>query len=98
MELLCIQDIKCSVGYRENRKELRTEQDPTDVFGPLDILYLLSWDHFMNVSIISATMDPVTTHPGSNFTISPFATLLQPTHTFENPPKDLDVLIIPGGS
>jgi len=69
----------------------------TDVFGPLDILYLLSWKNFMNVSIISETMDPVTTYPGSKFTISPFATQLQPTHTFENPPENLEVLLIPGG-
>lgn len=53
--------------------------------------------HALNLSIISATLDPVTTKPdpGKN---SNFWEAIVPTHTFDSPPKDLDVLLVPGGN
>ncbi|KAG9195581.1 hypothetical protein G6011_00702 [Alternaria panax] len=68
-----------------------------DVFGPLDALNLLSRTNQMNLHIIAASMDPVSTKllarqpAGSNF-----EQLILPTHTFETAPA-LDVLIVPGG-
>ena len=72
-----------------------------DAFGPLDILNTLAQVQGISLSIIASTLEPVTTKPpaaavqlpaGSNFAQS-----IVPTHTFADPPKDLDVLIIPGG-
>ncbi|CAA7270117.1 unnamed protein product [Cyclocybe aegerita] len=69
-----------------------------DVFGPLDILNLLSISQPLNLAVLAPTLDPVstkprmTTHANSNFSQS-----IIPTHTFDNPPSDLEVLIVPGG-
>jgi len=68
-----------------------------DVFGPLDILNTLSWTYPLDLSLIASTLDPVTTRtelslPGANFSES-----IVPTHTFADPPKNLDVLFVPGG-
>jgi transcriptional regulator GlxA family with amidase domain len=71
-----------------------------DVFGPLDILNSLSWDKKMTLAIIASTMEPVTTQvdmPAVNIAGSFFGQTINPTHTFANPPKSLDVLIVPGG-
>lgn len=70
-----------------------------DVFGPLDALNILSRSHKMNLHIIAETMDPVSTKivndpQGQG---SDFAQRILPTHSFENAPKKLDVLIVPGG-
>ncbi|KAI1809426.1 class I glutamine amidotransferase-like protein [Poronia punctata] len=65
-----------------------------DVFGPLDVLNNLSRDTPLELSIIAATLDPVNTvvegpgHIGES---------IVPTHTFDNFPDDLDVLLVPGG-
>lgn len=70
-----------------------------DIFGPLDALNLLSLQKKMNLSLISATMDPVATAARSagmnKFNSSFFETVL-PTHTHGSAPP-LDVLIVPGG-
>ena len=51
----------------------------------------------MNLSIIAATLDPVTTKVEShNPCASNFAQTIVPTHTFDSAPR-LDVLIVPGG-
>jgi putative intracellular protease/amidase len=65
-----------------------------DVFGPLDVLNTLSGTiDKLNLSIIASSYDPVNTSSyGNNFSES-----IVPTHTFDNPPSNLDVLIIPGG-
>ncbi|KAH8742560.1 class I glutamine amidotransferase-like protein [Diaporthe sp. PMI_573] len=70
-----------------------------DVFGPLDILNMLSLWHPMNLSIIAHTLDPVSTafNQSLNVVGSSFHETVVPTHTFANPPTDLDVLIVPGG-
>lgn len=73
--------------------------DPIDVYGPTEVIQLLSLQHKIDMAFISETMDPVTTEPlmptmnAKNSTVWP---TLPPTHTFDNAP-DLDVLIIPGG-
>lgn len=69
-----------------------------DVCGPLDALNVLSNSHALNLSILATTRDPVGTQyfaqdqQGSCFNQS-----IVPTHTFDDAPKDLEVLIIPGG-
>ncbi|KAF9256051.1 class I glutamine amidotransferase-like protein [Marasmius fiardii PR-910] len=72
-----------------------------DVFGPLDALNMLSYKYPMNLHLISATLDPVSTKP-RNASFNPFNSNVSesvvPTHTFTNPPEKLDVLIIPGGT
>ncbi|VDC06216.1 unnamed protein product [Peniophora sp. CBMAI 1063] len=72
-----------------------------DAFGPLDILNTLSLKQGISLSVLASTLDPVTTRPPSGAlqlpTGSNFAQSIVPTHTFADPPKDLDVLIIPGG-
>jgi transcriptional regulator GlxA family with amidase domain len=69
-----------------------------DVFGPLDVLNTISGANKINLSIIASTLEPVSTHsdlyPGVG---SIFAEHVVPTHTFKHPPRDLDVLLIPGG-
>ncbi|KAE9405438.1 class I glutamine amidotransferase-like protein [Gymnopus androsaceus JB14] len=70
-----------------------------DAFGPLDILNMLARDFPMNLSIISRTLDPVSTKhrdPSLNPLGSNFGESIVPTHDFSNAPP-LDVLIIPGG-
>lgn len=70
-----------------------------DVFGPLDALQMLSRQFKMDLALIAATADPVTTKPRSpsmNPKDSNFFQSIVPTHTFNDAPE-LDVLIIPGG-
>lgn len=70
-----------------------------DVFGPLDALNLLSFSTQLNLTLISSTLDPVSTKPLSaamNLYNSSFGESIVPKHTFDNAP-DLDVLIVPGG-
>jgi len=70
-----------------------------DAFRPLDALNTLSVMFPLNLSIIAATLDPVSTKmpkvPSSNS--SNFGQSINPTHTFDSAPP-LDVLLIPGGS
>ncbi|KAK1772944.1 isonitrile hydratase 3 [Phialemonium atrogriseum] len=73
--------------------------DPQDVFGPLELLQLVSHQHHMNLYLLADTLDPVTTEPASaamNPKNSSFSPIIQPSHTFADDP-DLDVLIVPGG-
>ena len=69
-----------------------------DVFGPLDVLNYLAFTKRLNLNIIAQTLDPVSNGPramtgvGSNVSES-----VVPTHTFDNPPENLDVLLVPGG-
>jgi len=69
-----------------------------DVAGPIDALNILSMTRTLHLSILAATLDPVSTrHHATATTGSDFAQSIVPTHTFDNPPEDLEVLIIPGG-
>jgi len=65
-----------------------------DVFGPLDVLNVLSRSHHLTLALLSSTADPVTTKaPQLPNTIGQS---VLPTHTFETAPP-LDVLLVPGG-
>ncbi|KAL9107583.1 MAG: hypothetical protein Q9227_007583 [Pyrenula ochraceoflavens] len=68
-----------------------------DVFGPLDVLNILSQSHLeLSLSILSSSLDPVPTK--TKQLNSSFSQSVQPTHTFSSPPTEsIDVLIIPGG-
>ncbi|KAF9528597.1 DJ-1/PfpI family protein [Crepidotus variabilis] len=69
-----------------------------DVFGPLDVFNSLSLNYTMNLFIIAETLDPVSTkHPMPMPLNSNFTEAVVPTHTFANPPENLDVLLVPGG-
>jgi transcriptional regulator GlxA family with amidase domain len=69
-----------------------------DVFGPLDALNMLSFNYAVNLSIIAPSLDPVSTRPGMvNAYGSNCSESVVPTHTFDDPPANLDVLIVPGG-
>jgi len=69
-----------------------------DAFGPLDALNTLAAMFPLNLSILAATLDPVSTKgPGQPLPNgSDFGQSIVPTHTFDNAPP-LDVLLIPGG-
>ena len=70
-----------------------------DVFGPLDALQMLSRECKMDLALISATADPVTTKPRGPSMDPKNSTSFQSvvhTHTLKNAPE-LDVLIIPEG-
>ncbi|KAG6838840.1 hypothetical protein C0991_008024 [Blastosporella zonata] len=68
-----------------------------DAFGPLDALNVLSLMFPLKLSILAATLDPVSTKaPYSSSIGSDFGQSINPTHTFAAPPP-LDVLLIPGG-
>lgn len=69
-----------------------------DAFGPLDALNTLSALFPLKLSILAATLDPVSTKwPGIPSPIgSDCGQSVNPTHTFAAPPP-LDVLLIPGG-
>lgn len=72
-----------------------------DVFGPLNALQMVSREYKMDLSLISSTnLEPVTTGPRTpsmNPMNSSFFQSVVPTHTVDNPPDDLDVLLVPGG-
>ena len=69
-----------------------------DITGPLDVLNILSYTHTLNLSIIAATLDPVSTKNAQSSAVgSNFSQSIVPTHTFETAPDDIEVLIIPGG-
>lgn len=68
-----------------------------DIFGPLDALNSLARSYPLTLSIISTTLQPVSTLAPSSATVSPtFAQSVLPTHTLVEAPP-LDILIVPGG-
>ncbi|KAI0722557.1 class I glutamine amidotransferase-like protein [Earliella scabrosa] len=74
---------------------------PLDVFGSIDALQILSWGHKLDLYMIGPTLDPVSTatlDPAWNTSGSQFGVTIQPTHTYDNIPDDLDVLLVPGGA
>ncbi|KAK2047502.1 DJ-1/PfpI family protein [Colletotrichum somersetense] len=73
--------------------------DMLDIFGPLDALQLVAKNRQLNLHLVAANLDPVTTAPqaaGMNPFNSSFWPTIQPTATFDDD-LDLDVLIVPGG-
>ncbi|KEY66218.1 hypothetical protein S7711_09231 [Stachybotrys chartarum IBT 7711] len=74
--------------------------DTIDVFGVLDPLFYLAFQTQINLSLIARTLDPVYVQPvtaAANVYNSTFRFSLNPTHTFASAPKDLEVLLVPGG-
>ncbi|KXH55143.1 DJ-1/PfpI family protein [Colletotrichum nymphaeae SA-01] len=70
-----------------------------DLIGPIDALQLVAYNRHVNLHLVAATLDPVTTapvSPSSNTYNSSWWPTFQPTNTFDDD-LDLDVLILPGG-
>ncbi|PQK15681.1 hypothetical protein BB8028_0006g00040 [Beauveria bassiana] len=65
-----------------------------DVFGPLDALNTLSLFHHIELSVIAASDSPVSTNFAGKFGTSE---RVVPTHTLQNAPSDIEVLLVPGG-
>lgn len=66
-----------------------------DVFGPIDILNVLSQLYpSLRLSILAPTLSPISTRtsPSSLFTQS-----VLPTHTYASPPTSIDAVLLPGG-
>jgi transcriptional regulator GlxA family with amidase domain len=68
-----------------------------DAFGPLDTLNILAGLTPLTLSIISHSLDAVSTKHNRYKVQSPFSEAIVPTHTFAKPPEKIDVLIVPGG-
>ncbi|KAI1393033.1 class I glutamine amidotransferase-like protein [Hypoxylon trugodes] len=78
-----------------------------DVFGPLNVLNLISITHNMTLSLVSTDLKPVSVDrsivdgiPGGMLASSAspnFTQFVLPTHTFDTAP-DFDVIIVPGGA
>ncbi|KAI1140849.1 class I glutamine amidotransferase-like protein [Hypoxylon sp. FL0543] len=66
-----------------------------DVFGPLDILNILSKQTPLSLYILSATLDPVSTKTSASG--HSVGQAVVPTHTYADSPDDIDVLLLPGG-
>lgn len=65
-----------------------------DAFGPLDCINVLSQTESLTLSLLSSTLDPVTTK--SPAMPAAVGQSVVPTHTFSNAPP-LDALLVPGG-
>lgn len=69
-----------------------------DVFGPLNVLNTLALQRPLHISLLSSTLEPVSTKPTvMNVSGSSFGESIVPTHTFDAPSKGLEVLFVPGG-
>ncbi|KAK3058048.1 hypothetical protein LTR09_001125 [Extremus antarcticus] len=67
--------------------------------GPLEALQTLARKVSIDVSFIGETLDPVSPKPAVMTPISQNAWQdVVPTHTYDNPPSDLEVLMVPGGA
>ncbi|KAL9564891.1 hypothetical protein ACKAV7_011343 [Fusarium commune] len=74
--------------------------DSIDVFGPLNPLGYLAFALQLNLALIAPSLLPVWVEPidpALNEQNSSFWFSVNPTHTYSNPPKDIEVLLIPGG-
>ncbi|KAL7957672.1 class I glutamine amidotransferase-like protein [Trichoderma compactum] len=68
-----------------------------DVFGPLDALNILSFTNPLELSLLSTTLDPVSTILGNAPSPGAIGQSIVPTHTYQDAPKDIEVLLVPGG-
>lgn len=77
-----------------------------DAFGPTEVLHCLGnplvYHDFgkITLSIIGPDSSPVSSGPSIDDPTpikSRVAQTIVPTHTFDNPPENIDVLIVPGG-
>ncbi|KAI0691635.1 class I glutamine amidotransferase-like protein [Earliella scabrosa] len=79
--------------------------EPLDVFGPAEVFQTLSRSTHLDLYLISnvhgtSDLAPVSTapiDPSLNPHNSTFFQAVQPTHTLDTVPADLEVLLIPGG-
>jgi transcriptional regulator GlxA family with amidase domain len=74
--------------------------DSIDAFGPLNPLWYLAFSRQLNLALIADTLDPVFAEPALpslNAQNSSFWYSVNPTHTYSDPPQDIDVLLVPGG-
>ncbi|KAF4438013.1 hypothetical protein FACUT_5279 [Fusarium acutatum] len=66
-----------------------------DVFGPLDVLNFTSKRQPLELSLLHTDLNPVSTleddSPGR------IGQSVVPTHTYDNAPEDIEVLLVPGG-
>jgi hypothetical protein len=78
-----------------------------DAFGPTEVVHAIGHPMVnpknaanVKLSIIGPSLEPVSTGPAEGDPLpvkSKVAQTIVPTHTFDDPPKDVDVLIVPGG-
>lgn len=77
-----------------------------DAFGPTEVIHAIGHPMVnpnggnIKLSVIGPSLDPVSTGPAKGDPSplkSRVAQTIVPTHTFDDPPKDVDVLIVPGG-
>lgn len=72
-----------------------------DAAGPLQFFNQFSGRKPLELSILAKTLDPVSTIPPKNtaqhYPCSFVGQSMLPTHTFDKPPEQLDILIVPGG-
>lgn len=68
-----------------------------DVAGPLEVLNMLSRETPIKLSLLSTTLDPVSTKT-ADMPSSMCEQSMVPTHTYEVPPSDIDALLVPGGT
>jgi putative intracellular protease/amidase len=71
-----------------------------DIIGPLNPLFYAAFSRKLNLALIAETLDPVWVQPVRdelNTQNSSFWFSVNPSHTFDNPPDDIDVLLVPGG-
>lgn len=66
-----------------------------DAFGPLDVLNLLAKSRPLDLCVLASTLDPVSTAVDPS--IERFSQKIVPTHSFQDAPQDIEVLIVPGG-
>ncbi|KAI1433239.1 ThiJ/PfpI family protein [Xylaria sp. CBS 124048] len=66
-----------------------------DVFGTIDPLNNLSYLTPLEFVMLAATLDPVSTNTAAGS--GRIGQSVMPTHTFDDCPTDLEVLIVPGG-
>ncbi|KAI0405949.1 class I glutamine amidotransferase-like protein [Xylaria palmicola] len=65
-----------------------------DVFGPVDVLNNMSRTTDLEFVMLAASLDPVNTRVEGRGQIGQSVV---PTHTFDDCPNDLEVLLVPGG-
>jgi putative intracellular protease/amidase len=77
-----------------------------DAFGPTEVLHCLGHplvypdSSKISLSIIGPELAPISSGPAEGDPSplkSRVAQTIVPTHTFDDPPKNIDVLIVPGG-
>lgn len=96
------QEPSCAVVPKKIGVVLFPTFESLDVVGPLDAFQWLStYVPDFKLCLLANSLDPVSTKfsltkfpgsPPSNFGMS-----IVPTHTFDDAPKDIDVLFVPGG-